>query len=82
MGAAFSPSCRLYPPACKPYGLAAEPEAGRDAVGVPPDGAAYRETLEKCSILVKFKEGDNFNGRRPAGSALGVNTLSISRIKI
>jgi hypothetical protein len=22
-----SPSCRLYPPACKPYGLEAEPEA-------------------------------------------------------
>ena len=23
----ISPSCRLYPPACKPYGLEAEPEA-------------------------------------------------------
>jgi len=31
------------------------------------------ETFEKCSILVKFKEGDNSNHR---------NTLSISRIKI
>jgi hypothetical protein len=24
----LSPSCRLYPPACKPYGLEAGPEAG------------------------------------------------------
>ena len=31
-----------------------------------------KETFEKCSILFKFKEGDNFNRR---------NTLSISRIK-
>ncbi len=32
-----------------------------------------RETFEKCSILVKFKEGENFNRR---------NTLSILRIEI
>jgi len=25
--ASLSPSCRLYPPACTPYGLEAEPEA-------------------------------------------------------
>jgi len=31
------------------------------------------ETFEKCSILFKFKEGENFNHR---------NTLSILRIKI
>jgi len=31
------------------------------------------ETFEKCSILVKFKEGENFNHR---------NTLSILRIEI
>jgi len=31
------------------------------------------ETFEKCSILFKAKEGENFNHR---------NTLSISRIKI
>jgi len=31
------------------------------------------ETFEKCSILFKFKEGDNFNHR---------NTLSILRIKL
>ncbi len=31
------------------------------------------ETFEKCSILFKIKEGENFNRR---------NTLSISRIKI
>jgi hypothetical protein len=31
------------------------------------------ETFEKCSILFKFKEGENFNRR---------NTLSILRIKI
>jgi len=26
-GSLFSPSCRLYPPACRPYGLEAEQEA-------------------------------------------------------
>jgi hypothetical protein len=31
------------------------------------------EAFEKCSILFKFKEGENFNHR---------NTLSILRIKI
>jgi hypothetical protein len=31
------------------------------------------ETFEKCTILFKIKEGENFNHR---------NTLSISRIKI
>jgi len=31
------------------------------------------ETFEKCSILFKFKKGENFNRR---------NTLSILRIKI
>jgi hypothetical protein len=31
------------------------------------------ETFEKCSILFKFKEGENFNHR---------NTLSILRIKL
>jgi len=33
----------------------------------------YFETFGKCSILFKFKEGENFNHR---------NTLSILRIKI
>ena len=33
----------------------------------------YNETFEKCSILFKFKEGENFKRR---------NTLSISRLKI
>jgi hypothetical protein len=33
----------------------------------------YIETFEKCSILFKVKEGENFNRR---------NTLSILRIKI
>ena len=33
----------------------------------------YLETFEKCSILFKVKEGENFNHR---------NTLSISRINI
>ena len=32
-----------------------------------------KETFEKCSILFKFKEGENFKRR---------NTLSISRLKI
>jgi hypothetical protein len=33
----------------------------------------YKEIFEKCSILLKFKEGDNFNRR---------NILSISRIAL
>jgi len=33
----------------------------------------YNETFEKCSILVKIKEGENFNHR---------NILNISRIEI
>jgi hypothetical protein len=33
----------------------------------------YKETFEKCPILFKAKEGENFNHR---------NTLSILRIKI
>ena len=33
----------------------------------------YDETFEKCSILFKFKEGENFNHR---------NTLSILRIAL
>jgi hypothetical protein len=39
------------------------------------DGFDYRdrEAFEKCSILFKFKEGDEFNRR---------HTLSVSRIKI
>jgi hypothetical protein len=36
-------------------------------------GALKCETFEKCSILFKSKEGENFNHR---------NTLSILRIKI
>jgi len=32
-----------------------------------------KETFEKCSILVKIKEGENFNHR---------NILNISRIEI
>jgi hypothetical protein len=35
--------------------------------------ALSHETFEKCSILFKAKEGENFNHR---------NTLSILRIKI
>jgi putative component of membrane protein insertase Oxa1/YidC/SpoIIIJ protein YidD len=27
----LSPRCKLYPPACKPYGLEAEQEAGLEA---------------------------------------------------
>jgi len=33
----------------------------------------YNETFAECSILFKFKEGENFNHR---------NILDISRIKI
>jgi hypothetical protein len=36
-------------------------------------GGHELETFEKCPILFKAKEGENFNHR---------NTLSISRIKI
>ncbi len=36
-------------------------------------GKGSGETFEKCSILLKFKKGENFNHR---------NTLSISRIRI
>jgi len=38
-----------------------------------PQGGKGCETFEKCSILVKFKEGENFNRR---------NTFSILRIGI
>jgi hypothetical protein len=40
---------------------------------VSPTNCKKYETFEKCSILFKFKEGENFNRR---------NTLSILRIKI
>jgi len=36
-------------------------------------GGHHNETFEKCSILVKIKEGKNFNHR---------NILDISRIEI
>jgi hypothetical protein len=41
------------------------------------------ETFEKCTILFKAKEGDNFNHPREIGFAFhgaGTNTLSILRI--
>jgi len=40
---------------------------------VSPSGNLFLETFEKCSILVKIKEGENFNHR---------NILNISRIEI
>jgi hypothetical protein len=43
------------------------------------------ETFEKCSILFKGKEGENFNHPREIGFAFhgaGTNTFSILRIKI
>jgi len=49
---------------------------GHELIRTPLDlfpGAPYGETFEKCSILFKAKEGENFNRR---------NTLSILRIKI
>ena len=36
-------------------------------------GVVFSETFEKCSILAKIKEGENFNHR---------NILNISRIEI
>jgi len=38
--------------------------------------------FEVFAYLFEIKEGEYFNHRRPEGSALGVNTCSISRIKI
>ncbi len=38
------------------------------------------ETFEKCSILFKFKEGENFN--HPAEIGTGIHTLSILRIAL
>jgi hypothetical protein len=43
------------------------------------------ETFEKCSILFKAKEGENFNHPSEIGFAFhgaGTNTFSILRIKI
>ena len=46
MSGVLSPRRRLYPPACKPYGLEAEPEAAGSRAPVPPifGGATYRRT--------------------------------------
>jgi hypothetical protein len=41
--------------------------------GTKPTKVNANETFEKCSILVKIKEGENFNHR---------NILDISRIEI
>jgi hypothetical protein len=38
------------------------------------------ETFEKCSILFKFKEGENFN--HPDEIGTGIHTLSILRIAL
>jgi hypothetical protein len=46
-------------------------------------GGTRNETFEKCPILVKVKEGDNFNGPREICFAFhraGRNILNISRI--
>jgi hypothetical protein len=40
-----SPSCRLYPPACKPYGLEAEPEAVGAIGAYAPEGRRERRKL-------------------------------------
>jgi len=55
------------------------PSEDQEASGSP---SPHSETFEKCSILFKVKKGENFDHRRHAVSALGVNTFSISRIKI
>jgi hypothetical protein len=41
---------------------------------------SLNETFEKCSILFKFKEGENFN--HPDEIGAGIHTLSILRVKI
>ena len=38
--------------------------------------------FEVCAYLFEIKEGENFNHRCSVVNALGVNTCSISRIKI
>jgi hypothetical protein len=40
----------------------------------------YTETFEKCSILFKFKEGENFN--HPDEIGTGIHALSILRIAL
>ncbi len=40
----------------------------------------YNETFEKCSILFKFKAGENFN--HPDEIGTGIHTLSILRIAL
>jgi hypothetical protein len=53
--------------------------------GWPTHRSKQHETFEKCSFLLKVKEGENFNHPREIGFAFhgaGTNTLSISRIKI
>ncbi len=42
----------------------------------------YLVPERKPANFLKFEAGDNFNRKCPAGNALGVNTLSILRIKI
>ena len=59
---------------CGPIAQLVEPPAhNRSVPGSNPGGPISYETFEKCSILFKFKEGENFKCR---------NTLSISRLKI
>ncbi len=53
--------------------------------GTLPTFPVYGETFEKCSILVKIKEGENFNHPREIGFTFhgaGRNILNISRIEI
>ena len=50
-----------------------EPHFSRPRAPAPKLRAGNYETFEKCSILVKNKEGENFNHR---------NILNISRIEI
>ena len=35
------------------------------------------ETFEKCSILVKIKEDENFNHRNPASAGLNISRIEI-----
>ncbi len=66
---AFSPSCRLYPPACKPYGLEAEPEK---------EGYEIESMyVQKCSVRVRGGPGIDYRvvGARRLGDKVFTKDL-------
>ena len=54
----ISPSCRLYPPACKSYGLEAEPEAESKSWAAEKTPMESREiTRNGCIEVIKIRIG-------------------------